>query len=178
MVRLAAVAACTALVAACGGSDFTTGAATLTGIQPTIKSSGANSFTQADGGGTMVLGWTLFFFSADVGSDCLSQDVKTVASIGVFTNQTPDATHKKAMLQTGDIVIAAMSPPTVSGNAAAVMGVAGISNIVGTVSITTFHLKPDGTADRIDGTVNAGGVDPMGGAGVSITGTFSAPICE
>ncbi len=173
MLRLASLLV---VFAACGGSGFDTGPAMLTGITPTIKSSGANSFTQADGAGTMVLGWTLFFFSADTGADCLSTDVKTIASIGIFTNQMPDATHKKAMLETGDIVIAAASPPTVSGSAAASMGVMGISDIVGTVTIDTFHLRSDGTADRIDGSVNAGGT--ANGAGVSITGTFMAPICE
>ena len=174
MLRLASLLV---VFAACGGSGFDTGAAMLTSVTPAIKSSGANSFTQADGNGTMVLGWTLFFFSADVGSDCLSNDVKTIASIGVFTNQTPDATHKKATLETGDIVIAAMSPPTVEGDAAATMGVGGVSNIGGTVTINTFELRADGTPERIDGAVNAGGTD-ANGAGQSITGTFMAPICE
>ena len=175
MLRLAGLLV---VFAACGGSGFNTGAAMLTGITPTIMSSGANSFTQADGSGTMVMGWTVFFFSAGVGSDCLSSDVKTIASVGIFTDQSPDATHKKATLATGDIVIAAMSPPTVNGTAAAAMGAGGISNIVGTITIDTFDLRADGTADRIDGSMNAGGTDTTSGAGVSITGTFMAPICE
>lgn len=165
-------------IAACGGSGFTTGEASLTNVTPAVKSASATSFTAADGNGTMVLGWTIDLFEQGPGADCQSSDVHVVASIGIFTSQTPDATHKKAMLTTGDIVIVTASPPAVNGTAAATMGVMGVADIVGTVSIATFHLKGDGTPDRIDGTINAGGTSSSSGAGVSMTGTFTAPICE
>jgi hypothetical protein len=165
------------VVAACGGSGFETGAATLTSITPPVMSAASVSFTQADGAGTMVLGWTIRFYAQGAGADCKADDVKPIGSVGIFTAQQPDASHKKAMLQTGDIVIVTASPPTVSGTAAATMGVMDIANVVGTISITDFHLLPDLTADKISGTVNAGGTDKNGN-GVSITGMFVAPVCE
>jgi len=165
------------VVAACGGSGFETGAATLTSITPPVMSAGATSFVGPDGAGTMVMGWTIDFFDAGSGADCLSADVKVLASVGIFTNQTPDATHKKAMLATGDIVIVTTSPPTVTGNAAATMGAQGVNAIVGTINISEFHLRTDLTADRISGTLNAGGTDGMGNA-KAVTGMFTAPICE
>ena len=127
--------------------------------------------------GADVMGWTIDFFDAGSGADCLSADVKVLASVGIFTNQTPDATHKKAMLATGDIVIVTTSPPTVTGNAAATMGAEGVNAIVGTINISEFHLRTDLTADRISGTLNAGGTDGMGNA-KAVTGMFSAPVCE
>jgi hypothetical protein len=163
--------------AACGGSGFESGKAMLTSITPPVMSAGANSFVGPDGSGTMVLGWTIDFFDAGAGADCLSADVKVLASVGIFTNQQMDATHKKAMLQTGDIVITTTSPPTVTGNAAATMGAQGINSILGTVSVTNFHLRTDLSADLIEGNLNAGGTDGMGNA-KAVTGTFSAPVCE
>lgn len=149
----------------------------LTGITPPVMSAASVSFTQADGSGTMVLGWTLKFYTQGAGADCQADDVKPIGSVGIFTSQPPDASHKKAMLQTGDIVIVTASPPTVSGSAAATMGVMDIADIVGTVTITDFHLLPDLTADKISGMISAGGTDKTGN-GVSITGMFVAPVCE
>ena len=163
--------------AACGGSGFESGTATLSSITPPVMSAGATSFVGPDGAGTMVMGWTIDFFDAGSGADCLSADVHVLASLGIFTNQMKDATHPKAMLQTGDIVIVTTSPPTVTGNASATMGAEGISSILGTVSVTNFHLRTDLSADLIEGTLNAGGTDGMGN-GKMITGTFSAPVCE
>jgi hypothetical protein len=164
-------------MAACGGSGFESGTAMLTSIKPAPMSASAVSFVGADGSGKMVLGWTIDFFEQGAGADCQSQDVHVVASVGIFSNTVDDGTHKKAMLATGDIVIVATSPPTVQGNAAATMGATGINSIVGTVTITEFHLRPDLSADRINGTINAGGTDSTGTA-QSITGTFMAPVCE
>ena len=169
--------ACLLVVAAGCSSGFETGEAMLTSIDPAVKSASANSFTQADGNGTMVLGWTIDFFSQGAGADCMADDVQPIASIGIFTNQPPDGA-KKAMLQDNtDVVIVLDSPPKVSGNTAATMGVDGISSIAGEVIITNFHLRTDLTADRIEGTVNAGGTDKNGTA-VAITGSFKAPVCE
>src|SRR5512140_1805796 len=124
MYRLACLVV---VVAACGGSGFTTDAASLTGLN--VKSAGATSFVGADAAGTMVMGWTIEFFSEGPGADCKSSDVIPVASIGIYTNQMQDATHKKAMLQNSDIVIVTQSPPMVNGNAAATMGADGFSMI-------------------------------------------------
>ena len=176
MTRLACLLALA--VAACSGSGFETGAASVTSVMPVIKSAAAVSFTGADGAGTMVLGWTIDLYDKAPGTDCQSSDVHPTASLGIFTNQPP-GTHPKAQLSTGDISIVATSPPTVNGTAAATMGAPGISTIVGTVTITEFHLKPDGkTADKISGTLNAGGTDASSGTGVALTGMFAAPICE
>jgi hypothetical protein len=171
--------ACVLLVgmAACGGSGFNTGEASLTNVMPEIKSAGAVSFTGADGNGTMVQGWTINLFSADANSDCVDAKSKLVGSIGIYSSQTPDMADK-AQLQTGDIAIVTTAPPPVNGNAAANMGAEGISNIVGTVTITNFHLTADLTADLIEGTINAGGMDSASGSAVSLTGMFSAPVCE
>ena len=74
-------------------------------------------------------------------------------------------------------MIVAESPPTVTGTTAANMGAMGIGQIVGSVDITEFHLKPDQTADDIKGAISAGGND-MNGSPINITGMFDAPVCE
>jgi hypothetical protein len=164
------------VVAACGGSGFETGEASLTGITPTVNSAAAVSFTGMDGSGTKLLGWTINFYGEGKGADCMDSDVHPVANIAIFSNQPPNGS-KKAMLDTnGDVQIVAASPPTVNGSAAASMSAMGFSDIMGAVTITNFHLRADLTADRIEGMVSAAGT--MGGNGVAITGNFVAPVCE
>ena len=148
----------------------------LTSVDPAVKSASATSFTQADGGGTMVLGWTVDFYSQGAGADCMADDVQPIASIGIYTNQAPDGAKKAMLNDNTDIVIVAASPPTVTGNTAATMGIDGISAVVGEVLITSFHLRADLSVDRIEGTVNAGGTKD--GNAVAVTGSFKAPVCE
>jgi hypothetical protein len=174
MQRLAALFL--VVLAACGASGAGTEAATLSGISPTIKSSFAQSFTGPDGGGTMVLGWTINFSDSGPGADCKSGDTHIVASIGIFTNQAAGSA-KVATLDTGDVAIVAASPPTVQGNAAANMGAMGVSNILGNVSITAFSKNTGGDVIEIDGSVIAGGLDGNQSS-VSIGGNFVASICD
>ena len=173
MFRLACLFA-VSTVAACA-SGFTTDAASITGTP--VMSSAATSFIGADAGGNMVMGWTIDFYSEGPGADCKDDKVIPVASIGIYTSQMQDATHKKAMLQISDISIVTQSPPSVAGNAAATMGADGFSMIGGIVSISTFHLRADLSADRIEGTISAAGTDSNGTA-QSLTGMFKAPVCE
>jgi hypothetical protein len=154
--------------AACGGSGFTTGEASLTSVTPSPKSASAKPFVTT--GATITMGWTVNFFEGGAGTDCMDENANIVASIGIYTNQVDDGKHNGAALTNGDIVIVQMSPPTVAGSAAANMGATGIGAIVGTVTVTDFYK------DHIDGTVNAGGRDGMGNA-VALTGMFKAPAC-
>ncbi len=174
MNRLACVVI--ALAAGCGGSGFSTGTATLTGITPTPMSASATSFTGADGTGTMLMGWKISFWEQGDGTDCQSNDPHREAAVSIYTHQPP-ASGKKAMLELGDVAIVTDSPPSVAGTAAATMGAEGVSQIVGSVSITEFHLRTDLSADEIKGTISAGGNNSNGG-GVPITGSFDAPVCE
>jgi hypothetical protein len=162
--------------AACGGSGFETAEAMVTGIVPSPQSASATSFNGADGAGNMVMGWKISLWEQGAGADCMSNDTHRVAAISIYTNQ-PVVSGKKAMLDTSEIGIVTDSPPTVNGTYAATMGAEKIGSIVGQVSITDFHLKPDLTADDIKGSVNAAGND-MNGANVAISGTFEAPVCE
>jgi hypothetical protein len=155
--------------AACGGSGFTTGEASLTTVTPSPKSASAKPFVLTVGT-TMTMGWTVNFIDGGAGTDCMDEKNNIVASIGIYTNQVDDGKHIGAALTNGDIVIVQMSPPTVTGTAAATMGAMGASQIVGTVTITDFYK------DHIYGTVNAGGKDSQGTA-VSLTGMFKAPAC-
>jgi hypothetical protein len=170
--------ACLSLIAfaACGGSGFETGTATLSGITPTVMSASSTSFNAADASGTMLMGWKISFWDKGSGADCQSNDPIRLAAVSIFTNQ-PVVAGKKAMLDSGDVVIVADSPPAVTGTTAANMGAQGIGGIVGSVTISDFHLKTDLSADDIKGTVSAGGND-MSGTGVQLTGTFDAPVCE
>jgi hypothetical protein len=164
------------MATACSGGTGT-GAASLTNTQPPVKSAAATPFAGADGAGTTVLGWKIELFSDGPGTDCLSEDATVVGSIGIFSNQ-PDGSKPQAILQTGDISIVMTSPPTVTGNAAATMGVDGVGMIQGIVTITEFHLTADAMhADQIKGTINAGGTDGGSGEPVALTGDFTAPIC-
>jgi hypothetical protein len=162
--------------AACGGSGFETADAMITGIVPSPQSASATSFVDVDGAGTMVMGWKISLWEQGAGADCQSNDTHRVAAISIYTNQPP-VSGKKAMLDTSEIGIVTDSPPTVNGTYAATMGAEKIGSIVGQVSITDFHLKPDLTADDIKGSVNAAGTDGNG-ASVAISGTFEAPVCE
>jgi hypothetical protein len=152
---------------ACGGSGYNTDAASLTGVLPSPMSASGTIFTEPS---NTTLGWTIDFFSQGPGTDCMDKDNTIVASIGIFTTQTDNGSHMAPMVNDGDILIVAMSPPTIAGQAAANMGATSISDIVGTVTIT------DAYKDHINGTVNAGGKDKSGNS-VSITGDFKAPLC-
>jgi hypothetical protein len=173
MTRLACLLV---FAAACGGSGFETADAMITGIVPSPQSASATSFVGADGAGNMVMGWKISLWEQGAGADCQSNDTHRVAAISIYTNQPP-VSGKKAMLDTSEIGIVVDSPPTVNGTYAATMGAEKIGSIVGQVSITDFHLKPDLTADDIKGSVNAAGND-ANGAAVTISGTFEAPVCE
>lgn len=163
------------ITAACGGDDTPSGPATLTGTTPAGKSVGARTFSGPDAAGNMVLGWKLEFFEQGPGADCLSTETKVVASIGIYTNQ-PDGSKPQALLTTGGISIVPQNPPTVAGGAAATMAAQGVTITSGQLTITEFHLSDTEHADRIKGTVTAGGMDGVG-TPVAVDGTFDAPYC-
>lgn len=163
------------LFAACGGGTET-GEASLSVAMPPAKSAAAKTFTGADGAGNMVLGWKIEFYADAAGADCTNEELDNVATIGIYTNKTA-ADGPQALLTTGGITIVTMAPPMVLGSAAANLSVDGVTISSGLVSITEFHLTPDAKhADRIAGTINAGGMDGAG-ADVSVTGMFTAPVC-
>ena len=168
--------ACLALVlaAACGGGSAT-GTATLTGVDPPVKAAAAETFVGPDGAGNNVLGWTILLYEDEPGGDCLSGTV--AAKIGIFTNQA-EGSKPQALLSNGDsISIVTESPPTLTGAAAANMGVENVSNVVGLINITDFRLTADAMhAEYIKGTVSAGGYGPNDEA-VSLNGEFTAPLC-
>ncbi len=172
MKRLALVT----LIAACGGSGFETGPASISGLTPAAMSASATSFNDADGAGTMVMGWKISFWEQADGADCQSNDTHRLAAVSIYTNQ-PVADGKKAMLVDGDIVITSDNPPTVAGTVVATMGAEKIGSIVGDLIITDFHLKTDLSADQITGSLSAGGAD-ANGTGVTIAGDWTAPVCE
>src|SRR5882724_13674279 len=98
--------ACVLLVlAACGDDGTPTAAATLMGENPAVHSAYSKSFKGADGTGTTVLGWKIDFVGASAGTGCKVEGVKVLASIGIFSTQTPDSSHTVADLATGDISI-------------------------------------------------------------------------
>lgn len=168
---------CLALVicAACT-SGTATGEATLTatGADLTVKAAACEPFADVDGAGTKVLGWNVLFYENEKGGDCL--EGKVSAKVSIYSNQAPES-GPQALLATGGIPVVPMNPPTATGNAAAYMGVEGVSMVMGQVTIDEFHLTPDAKhADRIRGTVSVGGYN-ANNEGVTITGTFTAPIC-
>lgn len=172
--------ACVLLVlAACGDDGTPTAAATLMGETPKVQSAYSKSFKGADGTGVTVLGWKVDFIQQGVGTGCKADGVKVLASIGIFTSQTPDSGHSVADLATGDISIVLDAPPTAPAmGEVANMGVEGISNVEGTVTISGVGKAADGkTVTKLIGTVNAGGMDGNGGA-VILSGTFEAPVCN
>jgi hypothetical protein len=169
--------ACICVVLAACSSGKGTGAATLMGPTIATKSVTATSFDGADGSGTMVRGWRIDFLEAGPGTDCTDNSVKVSATIGIFTTMPSDKGMVATLPVPADIPIVVMAPPSVQGQAAANMGVEGVNNVVGSVHIATFHLNAQGKPDEIDGTVSAGGTD-ANGAGVNVTGTFMAPVCD
>ncbi len=163
------------IATACGGDDTASGPATLTGTTPVGKSVGARTFSGPDAAGNKVLGWRLEFFEQGPGADCLSVDTKVVASIGIYTNQA-DGSKPQALLPTGDISIVAQNPPSVAGQSAATMAAQGVTITSGVMTISEFHLSDTEHADRIKGTVTAGGMDGTGNP-IAVEGTFDAPYC-
>jgi hypothetical protein len=164
------------VVVACGGSGFDTGPATMSGIVPMIQSAGANSFTQADGSGNMVLGWKIEMFSNGSGYDCLSNNADEEADLFVFTPQAPSG-NMKATLAIGDVSIVPDNPPTINGVIEAHFATNNVHQINGDLDITTVHMSNSTSIDRIEGTVSAAGTG-SDGADISIAGTFVAPVCE
>ena len=161
------------LAAACSDSGPPTGAAMLSNLG--VKAAATEPFEGPDASGATVMGWTVLFFEDAAGGDCKSGTV--LAKIGIYTTQAKGSAPQ-AILQTGGISIVTDAPPMIIGNAAANMTAMGVGSIQGLVNIDEFHLTADAKhADRIMGTVSAGGYD-ANNAGVSLTGTFTAPICE
>jgi hypothetical protein len=160
-----------ALAAACGGGGPDTGPATLSGVE--VKGAAAETFTGPDGAGNTVLGWNILLFKDDAGSDCMSGTV--LAKVAIYTQMT-EADGEEALLEEGGISIVTEAPPTLIANTAANMTAMGVDGIVGLVEITDFHLKDRMHADKITGTISAGGTSA--GSDVSLTGDFEAPVCE
>jgi hypothetical protein len=162
------------LFAACGGGTAT-GEATLTGTMPAVKASAAETFVGADADGNKVMGWTILLYENDPGGDCLEGTV--AAKVSIFTTQA-EGSVPQPLLHNGDTIsIVIESPPTIVGTAAANMGVEGVSNVVGQVSISDFRLTADAMhAEYIQGTINAGGYGPNDES-IALTGSFMAPIC-
>jgi len=176
MQRLACVLV---ILAACSDDGTGTGAADLTYVVPTIRSSFSKSFKGADGNGTTVLGWKLEFTGSDVGTGCKKDSLKVDASIGIFTSQpAPTTGMGQADLATGDISITLNAPPVAPSNgAAANMGATGVNGIEGTVTISGVGKSADGkSVIRIMGMINAGGSDGNGNP-VVLMGSFDAPVC-
>jgi hypothetical protein len=167
------------ITAACGGSGADTGEASLSGLTPPVKSAAASVFTGADGDGNMVMGWTIDLFEDGPGADCASSETNVIASIGIFTNQAAGS-KPQPILPVGGISIVTMSPPSLTASAnVATMGAENVASIVGQVTITEFHLTADAMhADRIKGTIAAGGKDAGTGADVLMNGEFTAPFCD
>ncbi|HUS27712.1 MAG TPA: hypothetical protein VMZ53_04365 [Kofleriaceae bacterium] len=173
MTRLASLLC--VITAACGGGTAT-GEASLSNTMPPVKSAAAKPFTGADGAGAMVLGWKIELYSDDAGASCT--EASKVGTIGIYSNQAAGS-GPQALLSTGFITIVTASPPTVLATAAANLSVEGVSIMSGGVELTEFHLTADAKhADRLAGTINAGGTDAGTGADVTLTGMFTAPICE
>jgi|KBSMisStandDraft_5_1062788.scaffolds.fasta_scaffold1526690_1 hypothetical protein len=164
------------VVAACG-SQFPTGPADLTGINPAVMSAGAVSFSGSDGAGNIVLGWKLQFFANGSGFDCLSTSANEVADIDIYTNQTPNG-GAKAMLSPSEISIVPDNPPTAQGDVGvAHMPVNGIHSVNGGVMLSAVHINSSNEIDRFVGMVNAAGTSDAGDT-IDITGMFTAPVCE
>ncbi len=161
------------LTAACG-SGTSTGTASLTGTSPPVRAAASETFVGADAAGNTVLGWTILLYENEPGGDCLEGTV--AAKIDIFTS-TKEGDAPQALLPTGGISIVSDKPPNVVSNAAANMGVEGVSAIQGQISITEFRLTADAMhADRIKGMITAGGFGPSQ-EGVMLNGEFDAPLC-
>ncbi len=170
MQRLAALfvvisAACT--------SGSSTGAASLTGVA--VKAAATETFEAADAGGTKVMGWNILLYEQDPGGDCKEGTV--LAKVAIYTNQAVGSAPQ-ALLATGGISIVTDTPPTVVSASVANMGAEGVGTIAGLVQIDEFHRTSDNKhGDRIKGSISAGGFDSSDN-GVSLTGSFDAPICK
>lgn len=159
------------ICAACGGGSAT-GTASLTGLA--VKAAASETFVAADAAGNQVMGWNILLYEQEAGGDC--QEGTVLAKVAIFTNQAAGS-KPQALLTTGSISIVTEAPPTVVAATAANMGAEGVGSITGLIAIDEFHLTPDAmTADRISGTISAGGFDSAQ-QGVSLTGEFTAPIC-
>lgn len=167
------------LTAACGPDGADTGVASLTGVTPAARSASASVFTGPDADGNEVMGWTIDFFEDGPGANCASADTHVVASIAIFTKDTPGS-KPQPLLPTGGIPIVTQSPPSLAASErAATMGAEGVAGIMGLVTITEFRLTADAMhAQYIDGMVDAGGNDAGTGAPVGLMGTFHAPFCD
>ena len=168
--------ACLLLVlAACGNDGTPTQAASLDNAMPTVKSAYSKSFKAADGNGTSVLGWKVDFISSDAGTGCKADGIKVVASVSIYTDQT---TGSVAMLTTGDASVVLDNPPIApSGGQVAIMGVLGVANVQGDLSITGVGKSADGkTVTKLEGMVNVAGTDNSGTT-VTMSGMFEAPVC-
>jgi hypothetical protein len=174
MQRLACL--CFVITAACT-SGTSTGEASLSNTTPPVMSAAAETFTGADASGAEVMGWKIILFKDSPGSDCLEGTV--ISTIGIFTN-TPAGSKPQALLPDGGISIVAQSPPSLmASERAATMSVSGVATVTGLLTITEFHLTADAMhADRISGTIAAGGTDGDTGEGILLDGTFEAPVCE
>lgn len=168
-----------ALTAACGPDGADTGQASLTGVVPAPRSASASVFTDTDADGNQVMGWTIDFFEDGPGANCASADLNVVASIAIFTRDTPGS-KPQPLLPMGDIPIVTQSPPSLTASdRVATMGSKNVAGIVGLVTIEDFRLTADAMhAQYIEGTVAAGGKDAGTGAGVLIEGPFHAPYCD
>ena len=173
MHRLAGI--CGVLAACSSGTG--TGAASLMGPTVATNSATATAFFDVDATGTKVRGWTIDFFEAKPGADCTDGGLKVSASLGIWTNQPADGTKVATLPSMAEIGIITMNPPMINGQAIALLGAEGVGSIVGTMMINEFHLDAKGNPDKITGSINAGGTG-NGGAAVSVTGDFAAPICN
>ena len=160
------------VISAACTSGSSTGTASLSGVA--VKAAAVETFEGADAGGTKVMGWNILFYEQAPGGDCLEGTI--LSKIAIYTNQAVGS-GPQALLQTGGISIVADKPPAVISSAAANMTAEGVGSITGLVNIDEFHLTTDAKhGDRIKGSVSAGGFDSAE-AGVSLNGSFDAPIC-
>jgi hypothetical protein len=170
--------ACLLLITAAACSSGTeTGEAMLSNTMPAVKSAAAKPFKGADGGGNMVLGWKIELYKNDPGADC--NEASKVGVIALYSNMAASS-GDQALLSTGGITLVSMSPPMVTGAAAANLSLesGGITIMNGVVTLSTFHLTADAKhADTMSGMISAGGTDGTGN-GVTLDGSFTAPVCE
>jgi hypothetical protein len=173
MQRLAFLAL--ALCAACT-SYASTGEASLTGVTPAVKASAAEEFTGPDAGGTKVMGWTILLYQNDAGGD--SKEGTVLSKLTIYTNTAAGSQPEALLTNNSSISIITDTPPTITSNPLANMGVNGVSNVTGQVTIVDFRLSADAKhADYIKGSINAGGYGDAQQA-VALAGDFDAPVCK
>jgi hypothetical protein len=160
------------MISAACTSGTSTGTATLSNTS--VKAAASEPFVGPDAAGNQVMGWTILLYEQEAGGDCLEGTV--LAKIGIYTNQV-SGSAPQAILPLGGVSIVTDSPPMLVSMTAANMSAEGVGAIQGLVSVSEFHLTADAvTADRIAGTISAGGYDSAE-ASVALTGMFVAPIC-